>query len=124
MQAMNGMGSITLESHCPAGTFVGGATHSTNRHCRQPAAAPRTVCMAQQAPARADQGYEVQESETYLGCAFWLVRSNNALRGCRLSDPALATHNVLFSCSPCFRRERRRCGSPLSVHEQVDAFLS
>jgi len=27
----------------------------------------RTACAAQQAPAQADQGYQVQESETYIG---------------------------------------------------------
>ena len=76
MQAMNSMSSMNLESHCLAGTFASGTTHCTYRHGRQPAAVPRTVCMAQQAPARADQGYQVQEDETYLGCAFWLGRSN------------------------------------------------
>lgn len=46
--------------------------------------------MAQQAPARADQGYQVQESETYLGCAFWLVCSNNAPQDCTDSEPGPA----------------------------------
>ena len=76
---MNSLSSMALESHCTAGTLAPGAAQFLCRHVRQPAAVPRTVCMAQQAPARADQGYQVQESETYLGCAFWLVCTVKAL---------------------------------------------
>lgn len=61
----------------PAASTAQAHSLSPSLIAKQRSSVQRTVCMAQQAPAKGDQGYQVEESETYLGYAFWMFVSSN-----------------------------------------------